>query len=370
MAGPSLTWVPDILGKPFEQLTLPLGVSGEHGSLVATLVRSIPNPITTLFAPLRDVDVLYVHGWSDYFFQRDLAQFWTDRGAHFYALDLRRYGRSLRDGEAPGYIDSLDDYDVDIEAALQAIGSHPSSTASGTVGAEPDRPAGRSGRRLVLVGHSTGGLTLTLWAARHPGRADALVLNSPWLELQLGPLGRQALAPLVDMRARLDPRGTQPAVDVGFYTRAQNEIGSLPQDEHRATWRPDRGFPTAPGWLSAVMAGHRRVATGVDVACPAFVLLSTASTAPLTWRESMTSTDSVLVVDDIARAATRIGRLVTIGRIEGAIHDVFLSRPKARSAAYDALDRWVHGYVVPDDRPRNVPRRGDSQPVGRRVERG
>ena len=48
------------------------------------------------------------------------------------------------------------------------------------------------------MGHSTGGLTLTLWAARHPGLADALVLNSPWLELQLGPLGRQALAPLVD----------------------------------------------------------------------------------------------------------------------------------------------------------------------------
>lgn len=353
MAGTSHAWVPDILGKPFEQRTLPLGVDGDDGPLVATLVRSIPNPVAAVLAPLRDVDVLYVHGWSDYFFQRDLARFWTGRGARFHALDLRRYGRSLRDGQTPGYIDSLDDYDVDLEAALRAIGHHPDTDAGATAPrparkpAEPGASGARPGRRLVLVGHSTGGLTLTLWAARHPGRADALVLNSPWLELQLGPLGRQALAPLVDVRARLDPRGTQPAVDFGFYTRAQREIGTLPDGEHRAAWRPDRGFPTAPGWLSAVMAGHRRVASGLDVGCPALVLLSTASTPPLTWRESMTSTDSVLVVDDIARASTRIGELVTIARIEGAVHDIFLSRPGPRTMAYDALDRWVRGYVVP-----------------------
>ena len=323
-------WVPDILGKPFEQLTLPLGVDGDSGPLVATLVRSIPNPVAALFAPLRDVDVLYVHGWSDYFFQRDLARFWTARGARFYALDLRRYGRSLRDGETPGYIDSLEDYDVDIEVALHAMGQADAATP----------------RRLVLMGHSTGGLTMTLWAARHPGRAAALVLNSPWLELQLGAIGRQALAPLVEMRARLDPRGTQPAVDLGFYTRAQSEIGSLPTDDERAVWRPDRGFPTAPGWLAAVLEGHRRIARGVDVGCPALVMLSTHSTPPLTWRDTMTSTDSVLWVDDIARAATRIGRLVTIARVDGAIHDVFLSQPEPRAAAFSALSGWVEGTLA------------------------
>jgi alpha-beta hydrolase superfamily lysophospholipase len=330
MAGQLEGWIPDVLGKPFEQLTLPLGVDGESEPLVATLVRSIPNRVGALFAPLRDVDVLYVHGWSDYFFQRELAQFWTSRGARFYALDLRRYGRSLRDGEHAGYIDKLDDYDADIEAALDAMG----------------RTDAGARRRLVLFGHSTGGLTLTLWAARHPGRAAALVLNSPWLELQLGAIGRQALAPLVEMRARFDPRGNQPAVDLGFYTRAQVEIGSLPGGEEREAWRPDRGFPTAPAWLAAVMEGHRRIAGGVDVGCPAFVLLSMHSTPPLTWRDSMTASDSVLWVDDIARAATRIGRLVTIARIDGAIHDVFLSRPAPRAAAFSALADWLDGTLT------------------------
>ncbi|MGL4256597.1 MAG: alpha/beta hydrolase, partial [Microbacterium sp.] len=171
-------WVPDVLGKPFEQLTLDLGLDGASGPLVATLVRSIPNPLVSWTQPLRDVDVLYVHGWSDFFFQTELARFWNGLGARFYALDLRRYGRSLRPGQTPGFIDALDDYDADIEAALAEMG-HGTDAASS--------------RRLVLLGHSTGGLILTLWAARHAGRATALVLNSPWLELQLGAIGRQAI---------------------------------------------------------------------------------------------------------------------------------------------------------------------------------
>ncbi|MGN7188432.1 alpha/beta hydrolase [Microbacterium enclense] len=313
-------WDSDILGDGFEQLTLPLGKDAE-GEVVATLVRAHPHPGARLFGELRDTDVLYVHGWSDYFFQVDLARFFTDRGALFYALDLRRYGRSLRPGQAPGYVAALDVYDADIAAAVDAMGT------------------AREGRRLVLLGHSTGGLTLTLWSARHPGVADALVLNSPWLELQLGPLGRQAFAPLVNARARFDPLGTHPVVDLGFYTRAQRELGTLPESPDG--WRPAQGFPTHPGWLAVIIAGHARVASGVEVGCPTLVLLSARSTVALSWNDAIRETDSVLVVDDIARAATRIARTVTIARIEGALHDVFLSQPAARDAAYAALERGL-----------------------------
>lgn len=329
-------WVPDVLGEPFEQLTLDLGLEDAAGPLVATLVRSIPNPVASLLRPLRDVDVLYVHGWSDFFFQTELARFWNRLGARFHALDLRRYGRSLRPGQDPGFIDSLDDYDVDIEAALRAIGHGADASPS---------------RRLVLVGHSTGGLVLTLWADRHRGRAAALVLNSPWLELQLGAIGRQAIAPLVNARARFDPHGAQPAVDLGFYTRAQSEIGALPLPVDQPLWRPERGFATRPAWLAAILDGHRRVASRLDVGCPVLVLLSARSTPPLAWDENMTSSDSVLVVDDIARTATRVGTLVTVARIEGAIHDVFLSRAEPRAAAYAVVHTWMSGCLVPKHPP-------------------
>ena len=316
------SWVPDILGEPYEQLTLELGDDAE-GPVVATLVRA---GVPASGAPLADVDVLYVHGWSDYFFQTALADFWTDLGARFFALDLRKYGRSLREGQTPGYVASLGEYDDDIAAALDAMGT-----------------AGL-GRRLVVMGHSTGGLTLTLWAARHPGVVSAVVLNSPWLELQTGAIGRQALAPLVSAQARFDPLGSYPVVDLGFYTRAQRELGTLPESPEG--WRPERGFPTHPGWFAAVLAGHATVAAGLDIDCPVLVLLSKGSTPPIQWSEAMTTTDSVLVVADIARAATRLGDRVSVVRVKDAIHDVMLSGAEPRARVFAALRAWLIAGVL------------------------
>lgn len=326
-------WRPDVLGPPFEQLTLPLAADDE-GPVVATLVRAIADrPVLASLLgdrrALHDVDVLYVHGWSDYFFQRSLARYWTDRGADFYALDLRKYGRSLRPGQTPGYITDLATYDEDIAAALAAMGR--------PLDAPP--PA----RRLVLIGHSTGGLTLSLWASTHPGLAAALILNSPWLEFQLSAV-RAVVAPMVGLQARLRPLDTLPQVDMGFYARAQREArgGAL---EVNPAWRPEQTMTVHSGWLSAILAGHARVAAGLHIDAPVCVLLSERSVPPTRWSDELTRADTVLVVDDIARAALKLGVSVTVERIPGALHDIFLSRPEARDLAYERLDRWVMGCL-------------------------
>lgn len=328
-------WIPDVLGDEFEQLTLDLGTD-DQGPVVATLVRALPRR-PSLWArasgrrPLLDgVDVLYVHGWSDYFFQKRLARFWTSRGARFFALDLRKYGRSLRDGQTPGYVADLATYDEDIGAALEAMGR-------GEVGAE-------SARRLLLLGHSTGGLTLSLWASRHPGSADAVILNSPWLEFQFAP-ARAAIAPMVELQARLRPMEAAPQVDLGFYTRAQQEVAD-PDDpmDVNPVWRPAQTMAVYAGWLHAILSGHKAVASGLSITAPVCVLLSARFVPPTRWSDDLTSADSVLVVDDIARAALRLGPSVTVERIDGALHDVFLSRHEAREDAYRRLDRWVTGW--------------------------
>jgi alpha-beta hydrolase superfamily lysophospholipase len=327
-----LEWQADLLGERYQHATLPLGSDGE-GDVVATLVRHRPPPTDLVppFAPAHGVDVLYLHGWSDYFFQTELAEHWHRLGARFYALDLRKYGRSLRDHQTPGYVADLATYDADIEAALTAMGH----------GANAARP---SRRRLVLMGHSTGGLTLSLWAARHPGRSHALVLNSPWLELQTGGVGRAFLAPLVQLGARVQPLGTLPQVDLGFYTRSVSaERGG--EWNYNWTWRPVRGFPAHRAWLNAVLEGQAAVASGLGIDAPILTLLSARSTILPRWSEQMRHSDSVLVVDDIARSAVRLGRTVTVERIEDALHDVVLSAAAPRAAAYAALTRWARAYL-------------------------
>ncbi|WP_424937631.1 MULTISPECIES: alpha/beta hydrolase [Bacteria] len=396
-------WGPDILGEGFDQLTIPLGAD-EEGEVVATLVRALPHRSRwqrIIGGPrsLADVDVLYVHGWSDYFFQKRLARFWTERGARFFALDLRKYGRSLRQGQTPGYISDLGVYDEDIAAALAEMGipvprsqAFPSSEAGASAApggaedagraptsrgapaaavAEADDRADRTGeatpavpgerhvsrrrqgrtRRLVLLGHSTGGLTLSLWAARHPGVADAVILNSPWLEFQLPRLTRETIAPLVGLQARYRPRERAPQLDLGYYTRAQQEV-SDPDDptEVNLDWRPEQTMAVHAGWLHAILAGHAAIAAGTCIDAPVCVMLSARSLLPTSWSEELTRVDSVLVVDDIARAALKLGPSVTIERIDGALHDVFLSRREARDEAYARLDRWVTGWAAANPR--------------------
>ncbi|WP_226531387.1 alpha/beta hydrolase [Microbacterium paraoxydans] len=328
-------WTPDVLGDEFEQLTLDLGTD-DQGPVVATLVRALPaesrwwDRLRRRSPQLDGVDVLYVHGWSDYFFQKRLARFWTSRGARFFALDLRKYGRSLREGQTPGYVADLATYDEDIAAALTEMGR--------------GEGGGESARRLILLGHSTGGLTLSLWASRHPGVADAVILNSPWLEFQFAP-ARAAIAPMVELQARIRPLEAAPQVDLGFYTRAQQEVAD-PDDpmEVNPLWRPAQTMAVYAGWLHAILSGHKTVAEGLSITAPVCVLLSARFVPPTRWSEELTSADSVLVVDDIARAALRLGSTVTVERIDGALHDVFLSRHEAREDAYRRLDRWVTGW--------------------------
>ena len=107
------TWNPDFLDG-YEVVDIPLpGVEPASGEpedveLVATLVRRLPDRSRSA--------VLYVHGWNDYFFQTHLADHLADLGFDFYALDLRRYGRSLRRGHLNGFITDLDDYALELDA--------------------------------------------------------------------------------------------------------------------------------------------------------------------------------------------------------------------------------------------------------------
>jgi alpha-beta hydrolase superfamily lysophospholipase len=154
-------WHPDFLaGYETTDLALPEAAAApgepEDAELVATLVRRVG----TGSEPRRRPAVLYLHGWNDYFFQTHLADALDALGYAFYALDLRRYGRSLRRGQLRGFITDLDDYALELDAATDLIA------------AEHDG--------LLLMGHSTGGLICSLWAAARPDRVDGLVLNSPW----------------------------------------------------------------------------------------------------------------------------------------------------------------------------------------------
>jgi alpha-beta hydrolase superfamily lysophospholipase len=306
----------DVLGADYESIRLPLDDDAE-GEVVATLVRR--------HAPGRKA-VLYLHGFVDYFFQTHLADFYVERGYSFYALDLRKYGRSLLEHQTPNFAHSMSDYFPEIDEAVRLI--------------REDNDV------LLLNGHSTGGLIAALWADRVRGQGliDGLFLNSPFLELNVPAAVRRVAGPLVRALAKGRPTMVFPAGVSEAYVRSIHRDHDGEWDFDLA-WKPARGFPVRLGWLAAVTRAHHQVQAGLGIDVPILVMASTRSARGKNG--DLTSADGVLNADDIARWSTRLGRHVTCVRVDGGLHDLVLSPGPVRAKVFDELDRWISAYLEP-----------------------
>ena len=205
----------DVLGSPYERHTIDLG-SDDEGPVVATLVRRRAD------RPTRRA-VLYVHGFVDYFFQTHLADFFVDNGWDFYALDLRKYGRSLLPHQTPNFALSLTDYYPELDEAARIIRDQDGHD------------------QLLVAGHSTGGLITALWAHSRQGRGlvDGLFLNSPFFDFNMPWLVRRPLMAAVIARERPHALPQSPH-------RHSRSLRREPA--HRSPWRVDLrpGLETDP----------------------------------------------------------------------------------------------------------------------------
>ncbi len=84
---------------------------------------------------------------------------------------------------------------------------------------------------------------------------------------------------------------------------------------------------------------------GCDVPAPVLVLTSGRSGHPKEYDELCSSTDIVLDVELIRKWAHRLADHVTLVRVEGALHDVTLSRQPVRARVFDEITRWHDAYV-------------------------
>lgn len=290
-------WRPDALLPGFEAREFAL--AGDYdGAVVATLVR--------LRTPrAQRGPVLYVHGFIDYFFQRHMAERFAAEGYAFYAIDLRKHGRSLRPHQHPCFCKDIAEYYDDLTRALDEIG-------------EP----------VLLAGHSTGGLICALYAAEgaRRERVRALWLNSPFFEWR-SPPGAQtklriaaalgAFAPFLN-----DPKAVLPAYVESLHRDWDGEW------EFDLSLKPHMGFPAYFGWVRAIYAAHARVHAGLALECPVLSMHSDEADMVLDWRH-------------IARWSRTLGPEVTVLQFPGALHDLVLSRREIRDEVFRQLFAWA-----------------------------
>ncbi|WP_402462975.1 alpha/beta hydrolase [Isoptericola aurantiacus] len=315
-AAPSTPWHDDLLGPGFEARTLDLPDGAE-----ATLVRLAPS-VAPGGEPAR-VAVLAVHGFVDYFFHPHVAHTLADAGYASYAVDLRGHGRSwdahVAADRDPNQVPDISVYAQDLDVAAATI-----------------RAAGHE--RLVVLGHSTGGLVAPLWAAGRPGRADALVLNSPWFRLNEPRLTRWAATALVEAVAPVAPRAVVSHLGPDYAAALHADHGGEWQFD--PAWKWHTPFAVHAAWLRSVLRSQRRLARGLDLEVPVLVLASDRSS-----RDEHLATDSVLDVADIRALAPRLGDDVSFVTIRGGVHDLALSPAAARAEYLRAVTDWLGASV-------------------------
>lgn len=307
-----------LLGAPFEAASY---AAGQNGEFKATLVRY---PFT---GERPKAAILYVHGFNDYFFQRHVAQTLDSAGYAFFAIDLHNYGRSYQKGQVMGHLRHISDYFPELDSAMAYIGR--------TVGDSVPK---------VLLGHSTGGLISTLYAdaRKNEKSVKALVLNSPFLEMNQPWFIREIATPILAKVGRLFP-------EIPIPRSANDNYGvSLRKDakgewEYDTTLKVSGSIPIDLGWGAAIHEGQNDVQAGLNLPSPVLVMYSACSVNEEEWNDDFTRCDAVLDVEHIRKYGANLGPDVRLVQIQGGLHDLYLSQKQAREKAFTATIDFLDG---------------------------
>lgn len=287
-----------------------------EGEVVATLISSDLNKTNRKA-------VLYIHGYVDYFFQAHLGKAFNEQNYDFYALDLRKYGRSLLEHQHPNYCKSLNEYYEEISLVLRQIYD-------------------KSNKEVFLMGHSTGGLITSNYMidGEEKDIVKGLILNSPFFDFNYGDFQKSmiVLAAKV-MAAPFDYANVSGALSPAYVESIhKNYYGEW---DFNLDWKPIEGFPTYFAWILAINEAQQKLLeASIDI--PVLVMYSNGSAKYSKYTEEAKNKDIVLNVEDIKRVGAELGPQVRLLEIENAVHDIFLSSKKVRENALKQMFGWLN----------------------------
>lgn len=271
-----------------------------------------------------DKAILYIHGFVDYFFQSNLADWANNLGINFYAIDLRKYGRSMLSHQKPNMVRCMSEYFEEIDLAIDII------------------RVKEKNNFLILMGHSTGGLISSLYAHNHRNDniINALILNSPFFDMNKPAWFKKAILPIVAGIGNRFPNIPSPEGLKEGYPKSIHK-------DHHGEWdfdleyKPILGYKINLGWIAAIYYSQKKLQSGLDITCPVLVLYSSKSVPPGNYHESMHTADSVLNVADISRYADMIGKHVKKVEIKDGRHDLVLSNKEVRETVFKEMTGFV-----------------------------
>lgn len=313
-----LSWHRDIL-PGYEARYVNQGEAFD-GPCRSTIVRRLAS------GPVRRA-YLYIHGFNDYFFQSEMGERFVDSGYNFYAVDLRRYGRSKEPWQYPFNVRDMREYFADIDSALVQI-----------------RRDGNDD--ITLSGHSTGGLTVLYYAAER-GKAcgvDRVVTDSPFVEWNYNAFMRKVAIPMVRFLGKIfkNSKIRQGHCDGYAYSLLKQYHGQWTYD---TDWKMIYSPPVTYSWVGAISAAQSRLMKKRgNISVPVLVMHSSRKIAGCAWTPEFQTGDCVLDPFMIQEKGMKLGTERMVCAIDSGLHDLILSEPRPREAAYDTIFRFLRNY--------------------------
>lgn len=312
----SKSWSADYLGDEWVKRHIILAEDFD-GVPVATIIKKAEtNP--------GDTAVLYIHGFSDYFFQTSLADSLEKERLKFYALDLRRYGRSKLPFQIWNEVRKMDDYFEEIDSAVNIIKSE-------------------GHEKIILIAHSTGGLTASLYAAEKGAEVPfiSMILNSPFFDFNVGGVAESAGIPVISAIGAILPKTV-----VNRNVSPVNCM-SLHKDYH-GEWvfdtimKPIQSPMVTASWIRAIHKGQQKLQKGVEISCPVLVMSSSVGSNGDKFEEIHKRSDTVLDPLEIRSFTKSISGDVTEVVFDGGLHDLVLSEKPVRDKVYEVMKSFIH----------------------------
>lgn len=305
----------DILGDGYLSKTIEMGYDYE-GRVVSTIIRKgdiLPGGKA----------VLYIHGYVDYFFQKEMGDKFYNEGINFYAVDLRKYGRSILPGQQKFNVRNLKEYYADLDSAITIIK--------------------REGNdKIILIGHSTGGLIAPLYADSKKWRLDikGIILNSPFLDMNQSAFTEKIAVP-AGSTIGLFSKKTKIRQSINRSYGESLHTSKYGEWDFDTTKKMIQPPPVTTGWLRAIHKGHKKIRRKLNILVPILVMSSDKSIHSKHFSTDIMKADAVLDVKDIQRLAPKLGINVKKVVIPGGMHDLVLSQKDVREKTYKIMLDWA-----------------------------
>ena len=265
--------------------------------------------------------VLYLHGYIDYFFHPHLGEKFNQNNFDFYALDLRKYGRSLMQHQHPNYCKDIEEYFEEISIAIRKIKS--------------------GSKSIFLLAHSTGGLTASCYMNFGKDRdlIEGLILNSPFLDFNQSKFEKSISLFVAKIIAKVSSYAKLDGALSPIYAQSLHK-DYYGEWEFNLDWKPIKGFPTYFKWVVAISRAQKKLKKS-NIKIPTLIMHSSGSFKTSKYSKEAMSNDLVLNIEDIKRVGKKLGDNVTLMKIDNSQHDIFLSPKAVREVGFDKMFAWL-----------------------------